>query len=100
MLVDVRVLDTNGGRTSALLLPIVDLLEGSLLEGGLGRSRSGGLSLLFDQGWQRLRKRLSCLRQHDSILWALGPGETRFDAGKIKTQQLGVFGFRRVGIVK
>ncbi len=47
-----------------------------------------------------LGKRLACLRQHDSILRALRSGKTRFDRGKVKTQQLGIFRFGRTGVVK
>src|ERR1700674_60407 len=99
---DIRILDANGSWISALLFPATDLLKFVLLcgDGGIARSRSSGLCFRLDQGWQRLRKRLACLRQHDSILWALGSGETRFDGGKIKTQQLGVFRLGRLGIVE
>src|SRR6202140_5006749 len=99
---DIRILDANGSWISALLFPATDLLKFVLLcgDGGIARSRSSGLCFRVDQGWQPLRKRLACLRQHDSILWALRSGQTRFDRGKIETQQLGVFGFGRLGIMK
>src|SRR5260370_3224569 len=95
MVVDVRVLDGDCYWISTLLFPMVDVLVGVL-----GWSCGSGLSLRLDQRRQRLRERLACLRQHDSILWAVGSGETGFDCCKIETQQLGVFRFGRIGVVK
>src|SRR5258708_39837032 len=95
MLVDVRVLDANCYWISTLLFPVVDLLVGAL-----GWSCGSGLSLRLYQRRQRLRERLACLRQHDSILWAPGSGETGFDGCKIETQQLRVFGLGGIGVVK
>src|ERR1700691_433420 len=97
VLVDVRVLNSDGGWVSAFLLPPTYLLS---RDRRIGRSYGSRLGLGLDERRQSLGKRLACLRQHHPVLRTLRSGQTRFHRRKVETEEFRVFGFPCFRIVK
>src|SRR6202034_238867 len=93
MLVNVWVFHTNGSRASTLLLPVRFVGDRS----GSSRLCRG---LRFDQRRQCFLKGLRRLRQYHAILRALRPGERWFNRREIEREQLGVFSFRSLVVMK
>ena len=93
MFMNLRIFDADRRRTAAFLLPLRTVRSSGRRGRSLGRLR-------LDQRRQCLVERLSRLRQNNAILRTLRSSQARLNGRKIKCEQLGVFRFRSLVVVK
>src|SRR5204862_6882029 len=95
MLADIRILDANGSRTAAFLLPAILCRRG---DGGNGSGFGGGFRL--HQAREGVAEGLSGLGEHDTVLRAFWTSERGLHGGEIEGEQLGGLGLRSLVVME